>query len=484
MNRAITLGIIVIALTLPSAAVAEERTERFDKDPGWDSHNNRALDAKPRTIKQDFGYSKTNHAGHEPGELGGFVTAAAEPAFYAKKLQAQTFDSSLTASGTLTCDGQPAHALIAFFNADTLNEWRTPNTIALRISGRGDVFYAWLEYCTGRWRAGGDSPRGFPTVADPRSGRQRLKGFSAKGAVHKWSLTYDPRGNNGQGVITATIDDEQAVCHLSAEHRADGATFNHFGLLNVLKHADGGGNVWLGNVIVNGAKDDFTNDPGWDGYHNHRQYETTDIRPRFDFGYSPTRHAGGRDAGELGGLVFRGDCRYERTLAYYGDRLGELTLNQPLRVSGRVSLKRGVTDSTTLIGFFHAKESMHVNPSQDNGIPKSFLGAAVEGPSREGFQFYPLYRVAGAGGGAGVRGAPHLLPDGSAHDWRLEYVPTAAGGRGRITLTLDGKTAALDLGAGHRAAGARFDRFGLVTTWIDGNGQRVYFDDLTYTCSP
>ena len=41
---------------------------------------------------------------------------------------------------------------------------------------------------------------------------------------------------------------------------------------------------------------------------------------------------------------------------------------------------------------------------------------------------------------------------------------------------------ALDFGAGHRATGARFNRFGLVTTWIDGNGQRVYFDDLTYTC--
>ena len=28
------------------------------------------------------------------------------------------------------------------------------------------------------------------------------------------------------------------------------------------------------------------------------------------------------------------------------------------------------------------------------------------------------------------------------------------------------------------------DRFGLITTWIDGNGQRVYFDDLTYICGP
>lgn len=49
-------------------------------------------------------------------------------------------------------------------------------------------------------------------------------------------------------------------------------------------------------------------------------------------------------------------------------------------------------------------------------------------------------------------------------------------------MTLDGQSIALELSAEHRAAGARFDRFGLVTTWIDGNGQHVYFDDLTYTC--
>jgi hypothetical protein len=28
----------------------------------------------------------------------------------------------------------------------------------------------------------------------------------------------------------------------------------------------------------------------------------------------------------------------------------------------------------------------------------------------------------------------------------------------------------------------RFDRFGLIMTWIGGNGQQVYFDDLTYAC--
>ena len=57
----------------------------------------------------------------------------------------------------------------------------------------------------------------------------------------------------------------------------------------------------------------------------------------------------------------------------------------------------------------------------------------------------------------------------------------ASDNRGRIIVTLDGKSATLDLGKNDKTTGARFDRFGLVTTWIDGNGQHVYFDDLTYT---
>ena len=48
-------------------------------------------------------------------------------------------------------------------------------------------------------------------------------------------------------------------------------------------------------------------------------------------------------------------------------------------------------------------------------------------------------------------------------------------------MTLDDRSVSLDLGAGHQRAGARFVRFGIITTWIDGNAQHIYFDDLTYT---
>jgi len=168
-------------------------------------------------------------------------------------------------------------------------------------------------------------------------------------------------------------------------------------------------------------------------------------------------------------------------MAYYADRLESLTLDKPLKASGKICMRRGVTDSTVLIGFFHSRDSVTVNSSQDNGLPKSFLGISTDGPSREGFLFSPTYRIKGGASGHSSAGASHLYPDGTAHDWALEYSPTAAGGRGQITVTLDRRSIRLDLGEGHKAGGARFDRFGIVTTWVDGNSQTLSFDDLTYT---
>src|SRR5262249_41468336 len=149
------------------------------------------------------------------------------------------------------------------------------------------------------------------------------------------------------------------------------------------------------DIVVNGQAEDFSADPGWEGFQNRRSYQTEIVRPKFDFGFSKTQFAGGKGAGELGGVIFRGDCRYAERMASYADRLSELTLEKPIRAFGKVALKRGVTDSTVLIGFFNAKESMAMNPSQATTTPESFLGVSTDGPSREGFNFAPVYRVKG-----------------------------------------------------------------------------------------
>lgn len=479
---AITDWILLLACCLRLSPAAEVRVERFDKDPGWDGHHHRTSKTEPREVKQDFGYSRAARVGSSTGAMGGFISTAAEGAYYARKIGDKSLDDSLSASGQLRGDEGPFHVLVGFFNAETINEWRTPNTIALRLQGRGKVFFAYVEYATSRWQAGGDSPGGFATVRNPETGRPELRGFATGPAVHTWSLRYDPRGNGGQGTITAKVDGETSICHLDSGHKATGARFNRFGLLNVIKSADGGGEVWLDEVTANGEIEHFEVDPGWDQFGNRRTYVSTNVRPRFDFGFSATQFAAGTAPGEMGGIVFRGDCRYAERLAYYGDRLELLTLEQPLQASGKVSLKRGVTDSTTLLGFFHSKDSVDVNPSQASGWPKSFAGIAIEGPSRDGFFFYPACRVLGGeSGNAGGSDRPRIYPDGRSHSWTFAYDPNAAHGLGRIRVSLDEQAVNLDLGGGQKGGGARFDRFGLVTTWIDGNGQHVYFDDLTYT---
>src|SRR5207245_4676109 len=99
-----------------------------------------------------------------------------------------------------------------------------PNTIAIRLLGRGEVFYAYVEYATRRWRAGGDSPGGFAMVRDGKTGRLHPRGF-ATGQVHRWSLRFDPKGNEGGGSVTVTLDDETDVCNRNSGHRADGHAF-------------------------------------------------------------------------------------------------------------------------------------------------------------------------------------------------------------------------------------------------------------------
>lgn len=453
------------------------RTQRFDADPAWDARNNRAALHSGREVTQDFGYRK-NAA---KGEIGGLITPVAEPAYYAAKIPPRSFDQHLTASGRIARTTSKFHVLLGFFNAGSLGGWRTPNTVCLRLQGRGDHFYVYLEYATRKFRAGGDSPRGF-TEPDPSTGQQAMRHFATGNVPHTWSLSYDPNSNGGAGSISATFDDATAVCNLTAEHRQDSATVNRFGLLNVMKSADDAGEVWLDDIKIDGRQESLARDPKWDQLNNRRHYTTRAVRPACDFGFSTTNYAGGQKAGELGGLVYRGDARYPEKMACYADRLDSLTLDKPLQASGRVSLRRAVSDSTTLIGFFHSRDTLAPMMDQSSGLPKSFLGVAVEGPSREGFLVYPTYRTRGSDWNSsyGVK-PPHIYPNGASHTWSLQYTPGAAGTKGQITVQLDSSTTSIDFDPAHLQGETRFDRFGIVTTAVDGNGQIIYFDDLTYT---
>ena len=488
----ITLAIALLVLlgaqssdrSKPSKGGPKTKTETFDRDPGWHGVNNRsARTNEPAKIRQDFGFSRTNFAGGAANEMGGFISPAGEVAFYGATIPTMTFEDKWTASGTIYMGQGGTHALLGLFNADTAKEWRTQNTVSMRLNGRGEKFFAYVEYCTSKWRAGGDTTP-FPHTKD-ENGRWSLLGFDSK-KPYKWTLSYDPAGNDGKGVVSATIGDAKAECKLDEGHKADGATFNRIGLMNVSKSADHNSTseIYIDNITFNGKAETFDRDPEWEGRNNRRTYDSRIVRPYFDFGFSPTQFAGGKNKGELGGMIFRGDCRYPERMGCYGDRIGPLTLDKPIKASGKVVMTRGVTDSTVLFGFYNQAESMRSNKSQDQGVPETVMGIHLEGPSAEGFLFYPVYRPKGEDARVSAyREYPHILPDGKPHDWSLEYNPDGAEGKGQITVTFDGESKTFDLQEGDKKRGIKFDRFGIVTSWIDGNSVDAYWDDLTYTVS-
>jgi len=255
--------------------LSAEKTEHFDRDPNWDGHNNRTTTQQPRQVRQDFGFSASSHCGSGSGEIGGFICPAAEPAWYGKPIPGKTFEDRLTASGKLNCQGKQIHVLLGFFNTNTVNEWRTPNSIALRLYGRGDVFYAYVEYATSKWRAGGSAWEGAPDA----KGKRPMKRFASGKAIHDWTLAYDPRANGGAGTIFATIDNDPLEFNLEPAHKADRASFNCFGLLTVLKQHDSGGELWLDDLQINEEHFAFDNDPQWLGFGNRTNFLTRNCRP-------------------------------------------------------------------------------------------------------------------------------------------------------------------------------------------------------------
>lgn len=93
-------GFLVTHPVQAGDALMEARQD-FSTDPRWDGLNKRT-DKTPRPTKwQDFDYSPgTAHAGGRPGEVGGAIQVAADPADYAQRLpKPMTFKDRLSASG-------------------------------------------------------------------------------------------------------------------------------------------------------------------------------------------------------------------------------------------------------------------------------------------------------------------------------------------------------------------------------------------------
>src|SRR3954469_18971014 len=141
-------GVLLLVSLGASLGVSLTRREDFSKEPlNWEGVNNRNTNFGPKTVSQDFGYSPAGrHAGGQPGEIGGKINPAGEPAYYAFPLPLPvTFNEAVNASGTLFVPPGPGHFLLGWFNTNSLSGWRTPNTMVVRINGRGEGFHSHLE---------------------------------------------------------------------------------------------------------------------------------------------------------------------------------------------------------------------------------------------------------------------------------------------------------------------------------------------------
>src|SRR4051812_5059986 len=211
------------------------REEHFDQKPiNWEEINNRSTAFEPKTVIQDFGFSPlTSHAGGEKGEIGGKINPAGEPAYYGYRLpKALNLDDPFVAEGKILIPHGSGHFLLGLFNSNTVLGWRTPNTLAIRVNNRGEFFHCHLEYCSSRWRAEGG------VIGEIVRGKRIAPKEMPCDKIYRWRLSYDPNGGAGKGIATFTLNGETARCEILPEHRADGATFTHFGLLPVLKTWD------------------------------------------------------------------------------------------------------------------------------------------------------------------------------------------------------------------------------------------------------
>jgi hypothetical protein len=429
-------------------------------DPRWQGLNNRGH-GPCRTVEQNFGWHR--------GRVGGLITRATRPAFYAAYVN-RDFDAPLSASGGLVVHGvrpeQSASgaALVGFFR-HSIAEWRAPDSLAMRVStgndGGGDYTLD-VEYGSHHLRAGG-------AFVPRRPGAEEPQGFRF-GERYPWELTYTPQGDRGLATLRVGSAPPASV-EIPAHVRHDRARFDRFGLATPVNGAGQPMSLDLARLTVDGVRQDLRTDPRWDARNNRSRYRDCQIGPQSArFGWT------GPADRRIGGIIWRTDERYPAQRAFYADRTRRLTLEDPLFAKGTFQLRHANTDSAVLLGWFDAGSN---GARRARPTPPNFLGVRVDGPTRSGIEVTP---TAGPEKGR-PRSAHHgipITPGRRTLPFTLSYDPRG-GHTGRIVLTLGKERVKWKLPRSIRRAGARFDRFGLRSLERGGSWQEVYLGDLRYT---
>jgi hypothetical protein len=501
--RLVAALLILVAL-LPAMGAEPSRTimksESFDRDPGWEGWNNHVVPREVPAVVQDFGYETTNVAGQAAGEMGGRVNRASEPAYYADTIGTHTLDEPLKASGSfaLTKSTGSSGVFFGFFRAEQPGAGGRPVcSLGMDIDGENSGARLAVRMINARNQSCGT----FVTPFIP--GKFRPTPIRNDGTRYAFTLEYDPAAAGGRGRFSFMLhsdahqpDEIAGKQDLPEKYKAEalarfphttsfavdlpegfkqqGATFDHFGLMNLMK-AGGAMAIHFDDLKYLDRAQDFSADPHWDASGNRKTYRATDVGGAHNFGFSAeTNHAGGANAGEVGGTFWRNDH-----WGYYADKVGDLTFDDRLEARGRVVLAVGAPDSDMCFGWFG--DGGKKGESPDKAGP--FIGIHVGGPTRVGHYFLPAFTPS-----ADVRAMPKqgpVLTPAKSYEWSIVYDPAGAGGKGTVTAKLGEESVTLELRAGQKALAkdAKLDHFGVLAIGPGGQIVKVYLDDLQYTAA-
>lgn len=418
----------------------------------WEGYRNRLVPEPPPRTRQDFGF--------RDGRIGGWIQRSTTPAWYAKVIEPVTLEQSLSASGhfiVTRCEGGSG-VLFGWFNSQARG-WRMPNSLVVRLDGNANTHWLFFEYGTRSWFTGGGA------TFEGRYQTTKTPPLKADGTAHEWRFNYRPQ----TGEIEFVLDGKSYFERMPADHRKDGAVFDRFGLVNQQTTGDGM-EAYLDDVEINGERFSFDRDPQWEGRGNKTEFRDRVRRPFHDFGHTPKE--------EVGGIIWR-----DEKPAFYGAPIPATTLNHPVFASGTIRFASAGSDSGVYFGFFDAEAKRNKLSYDHHARQTNLLTIMVEGPSRIGHYFRGGYRNA-LGQGMFEESGPTIKPDGAVHRWSMQYTPNGQDDDGELAVRLDDNTQTTRVPKAHKAAGARFDRFGIVNIQSGGHWVEIYLGDLKFSGAP
>ena len=462
--------------TVPSQAI-----ETFDFDTGFFGLQ-RGLDSDGFS----FGWSDSNNAGGEAGELGGtFARNGDSTNHYVAdaNIGSITRNLPLTISGrfviteNLNMDGWIHVGYINRETAAANPQTESQNQIGLAIAEPNDGSGA------------------FRIMVVSNSSAGRVRGNLQRvpvGTKVTFVLNYEPSGNDdGSGTITLTLsldDGSQLVSIVEGPQGLDAVDrdFDAFIVGSVPASTSDPSRRMIAyfddlNYTVNRGPRDRT--LTFDSDSEALTIAKGTESEGFSFGWSESNHAGS-DSGELGGTFARTD---DASTHYFADTsFGNVWRQDHLALSGRFV----ITENIDMDGWLHVgyinRASADANPISES---QNQLGMAIAEPSggSEGFR---VMAISNSQSGR-QRGNSLLISVGTQVSFAFVYGPSSGhdgNGTAALTVTMPDGSKLVSMVEEVRSpemADWKFDAFiigGVPAGSSDPSQQMMaFFDDITYT---